>query len=210
LKIKLHFFFFPCAIVMVKQLQLALQKPQSKLKRNSQPEWNFWFPSLSSQNQTLGFGIKGGYQEKIPSLPDSKIASWVGPTEKEMVTTFLNTLKDVYYAHLIRHTTFSFPDLVIVREHVEDGMKSGRLMDTHLIQTLTVTAAKRQETSQQGGDAQRIITTVPPYRRNFQQIITRERERERERENLEKVPKMETKKETCKEPTFLSENKREF
>jgi len=38
----------------------------------------------------------------------------------------------------------------------------------------------------------------------------RERERERERENLERVPKMETWRETCKEPTFLSENKREF
>jgi len=196
---------------MVKQLQLALQKPQSKLKRNSQPEWNFWFPSLSSQNQTLGFGIKGGYQEKIPSLPDSKIASWVGPTEKEMVTTFLNTLKDVYYAHLIRHTTFSFPDLVIVREHVEDGMKSGRLMDTHLIQTLTVTAAKRQETSQQGGDAQRIITTVPPYRRNFQQIITRERERERERERTwRKCRKWRPRKRLAKNPHFYQKIKESF
>jgi hypothetical protein len=37
-----------------------------------------------------------------------------------------------------------------------------------------------------------------------------ERERERESENLERVPKMETWRETCKEPTFLSENKREF
>jgi hypothetical protein len=98
---------------MVKQLQLALQKPQSKLKRNSQHGWNFRFPPSSSQNQRLGFGIKGGYQEKNPSLLDLKIASWVGLTEKEMVTTFLNTLKDPYYAHLIGHTTSSFADLVI-------------------------------------------------------------------------------------------------
>ena len=98
---------------------------------------------------------------------------------KEMVTTFLNTLKDPYYAHLIGHTTSSFADLVIVGERVEDGMKSGRLVDTHLLQTLTEQqsgtgtsqrrpAVKRQETSQKGGDVQR-ITTAPPFRRNFQQ-----------------------------------------
>jgi hypothetical protein len=96
-----------------------------------------------------------------------------------MVTTFLNTLKDPYYAHLIGHTTSSFADLVIVGERVEDGMKSGRLVDTHLLQTLTEQqsgtgnsqrrpAVKRQETSQKGGDAQR-ITTAPPFRINFQQ-----------------------------------------
>jgi len=54
-----------------------------------------------------------------------------------MVTTFLNTLKDPYYAHLIGHTTSSFADLVIIGECVEDGMKSRRLVDTHLLQTLT-------------------------------------------------------------------------
>jgi hypothetical protein len=54
-----------------------------------------------------------------------------------MVTTFLNTLKDPYYAHLIGHTTSSFADLVIVGERGEDGMKSGRPVDTHLLQTLT-------------------------------------------------------------------------
>lgn len=38
--------------------------------------------------------------------------------EKEMVSAFLNTLKDPYYSHLIGHTTSSFAELVIVGERV--------------------------------------------------------------------------------------------
>jgi hypothetical protein len=55
----------------------------------------FGFHPQVPKIKRLGFGIKGENQEKIPSLSNSKIASWVGPTEKEMVITFLNTLKDL-------------------------------------------------------------------------------------------------------------------
>lgn len=54
----------------------------------------------------------------------------------EMVTTFLNTLKDPYYARLIGPTSSSFADLVIVGDRIEDGIKSGRLVYTHLLQTI--------------------------------------------------------------------------
>lgn len=110
-----------------------------------------------------------------------KTAAQVKPPmlEKEMVTTFLNTLKDPYYAHLIGHTTSSFSDLVIVGERVEDGVKSGRLIDTHLLQTLMEqqsgtgtgprkSVAKRQDIGQKNADIQMITTGQPP-RRDFPQ-----------------------------------------
>jgi hypothetical protein len=97
--------------------------------------------------------------------------------QKEMVTTFLNTLKDPYYAHLIGHTTSSFADLVIVGERVEDGIKSGRLIDTHLLQTLMEQqsgagtsqrrpAVKRPDAGSKGADVQ-MITTTPQSRREY-------------------------------------------
>lgn len=56
--------------------------------------------------------------------------------EQEMVIAFLNTLKEPYYSHLLGYTGSGFADLVIVGERVEDGVKSGRLMDTQALQTL--------------------------------------------------------------------------
>lgn len=102
--------------------------------------------------------------------------------EKDRVTTFINTLKDPYYAHLIGHTTSSFADLVIVGERVEDGIKSGRLIDTHLLQSLmeqqsgTGTSqrrpvAKRQDTEHKGTDIQ-VITAGPPPGRDYSQSQT--------------------------------------
>lgn len=101
-----------------------------------------------------------------------ELAAQVKPpmVEKEMVGAFLNTLKDPYYSHLIGHTTSSFADLVIVGERVEDGVKSGRLVDIQALQSLLEQSGtstiprrvqtKRTETGPKGGEVQ-VITSAP-------------------------------------------------
>lgn len=66
-----------------------------------------------------------------------EVAAQVNPpmTDKEMVNTFLGTMKEPYYSHLLGHTTSSFSDLVIVGERVEDGFKSGKLVDVQALQS---------------------------------------------------------------------------
>lgn len=100
-----------------------------------------------------------------------ELAAQVKPpmVEKEMVGAFLNTLKDPYYSHLIGHTTSSFADLVIVGERVEDGVKSGRLVDIQALQSLLEQSGtstiprrvqtKRTETGPKGGEVQVIRLT---------------------------------------------------
>jgi hypothetical protein len=99
-----------------------------------------------------------------------------------MVTTFLNTLNDPYYAHLIGHTTSSFVDLVIIGERVEDGMKFGLPVDTHLLQTLT----EQRQRDRKSRSREEMPNGLPQHHRT-QEISSRllrlrERERERERE----------------------------
>lgn len=67
-----------------------------------------------------------------------ELAAQVKPsmTEREMIGTFINTLREPYLSHLVGHTKSSFADLVIVGDRVEDALKSGRLMDVQALQSL--------------------------------------------------------------------------
>jgi hypothetical protein len=116
-----------------------------------------------------------------------KIASWVGLIEKEMVTTFLNTLNDPYNAHLVGHTTSSFADLVIVRERVEDGMKFGFSVDTHLLQTLM----EQRQRDRKRCSREEMPNGLPQHHRTeeISSRLLRLREREKERELGESTQK---------------------
>ena len=108
-----------------------------------------------------------------------ELAAQVKPpvAEKEMVNAFLNTLKEPYYSHLLGHTTSSFADLVIVGERVEDGIKTGKLIDVQALQSLIEQSSasasarrpnpRRVDTRPKGGEVQN-ITSAPP-RNNFPQ-----------------------------------------
>lgn len=102
-----------------------------------------------------------------------ELAAQVKPpmAEKEMVNAFLNTLKEPYYSHLLGHTTSSFADLVIVGERVEDGIKTGKLIDVQALQSLIEQSGasasarrpnpRRVETGPKGGEVQN-LTSAPP------------------------------------------------
>ena len=100
-----------------------------------------------------------------------ELAAQVKPpmAEKEMISTFLNTLKDPYYSHLIGHTTSSFADLVIVGERVEDGVKSGRLVDVQALQQLLEQSGSGP--GQQSAEVKMITSAAPkmnqPYRKRM-------------------------------------------
>lgn len=93
--------------------------------------------------------------------------------KKDMVSAFLSTLKEPYFSHLIGHTISSYAELVIVGERVEDGMKSGKLIDIQALQSMleqqsgTGTSqrrppARKQERVQKG--EVKMITSTGPKR----------------------------------------------
>jgi len=47
--------------------------------------------------------------------------------DKEMVTMFVNTLKDPYYEHVMGSSAQQFTNVVAVAERIEQGVKSGRI-----------------------------------------------------------------------------------
>jgi hypothetical protein len=47
--------------------------------------------------------------------------------DKEMVTLFANTLRDPYYEHVMGSSAQQFTDVVVVVEHIEQGVKSGKI-----------------------------------------------------------------------------------
>lgn len=92
-----------------------------------------------------------------------ELAAQVKPpiTKKEIVGTFLNTMRKPYYSHLIGHTTSNFADLVIVGERVEDGIKSGQLIDVQALQSLIeqqTRAGPSHKSIQKTTDAQMVAT----------------------------------------------------
>jgi hypothetical protein len=46
-----------------------------------------------------------------------------------MVTLFTNTLKDLYYEHVMSSSTQQFTDVVVVTERIEQGVKNGRISE---------------------------------------------------------------------------------
>ena len=48
--------------------------------------------------------------------------------DKEMVTLFANTLKDLYYEHVMGSSAQQFTDVVVVAERIEQGVKSGIIL----------------------------------------------------------------------------------
>ena len=61
-----------------------------------------------------------------------EIAAQVQPplTEREHITTFVSTLKGVYFEKLVGTITTNFSDLVITGGQVEDAIRHGKLIDT--------------------------------------------------------------------------------
>lgn len=46
----------------------------------------------------------------------------------KLVTTFINTLKSLYYEFLIKNSTNNFIDLIITREHIDKCMKKRKIL----------------------------------------------------------------------------------
>lgn len=46
---------------------------------------------------------------------------------KEMVTLFTNTLKALYYEHVMGSSTHQFNDVVVIVKRIKQGIRSGRI-----------------------------------------------------------------------------------
>lgn len=58
-------------------------------------------------------------------------ASHVDPplTEKEMTSTFISTLKQPFYSHLIAQKSSTFSHVVHIGDGVQEGIRTGKIMD---------------------------------------------------------------------------------
>ena len=61
-----------------------------------------------------------------------EVAAQVQPplTEREHITTFVSTLKGVYFEKLVGTVTTNFSDLIITGGQVEDAIRHGKLVDS--------------------------------------------------------------------------------
>lgn len=55
--------------------------------------------------------------------------------EKELVSIFMDTLQSPYWERMLSCASSNFSNLVIVGEHIESGLKSGKILDTSGSQT---------------------------------------------------------------------------
>lgn len=60
------------------------------------------------------------------------MASGVRPalSDNELVDIFMGTLHGLYFEKMIGSSSTSFADMVTIGEHVESGLKSGKITDT--------------------------------------------------------------------------------
>ncbi|KOM57964.1 hypothetical protein LR48_Vigan11g099700 [Vigna angularis] len=58
-----------------------------------------------------------------------ELATQVKPPlfEREMVTTFVNTLQPPFYEHMVGNVFVNFADVIIISERIEIGMKNGKI-----------------------------------------------------------------------------------
>ena len=60
------------------------------------------------------------------------LASQVQPplTEKEFCQLFINTLKNPYYEKLLCCPSFRFPEMIVLGDQIEEGLRMGRIPST--------------------------------------------------------------------------------
>ena len=64
--------------------------------------------------------------------------------EKEIAILFINTLKEPYYDKMMGNATKNFANLVISREMIENGVKSGRIRGTEVQRRENVRKKKKK------------------------------------------------------------------
>ena len=59
------------------------------------------------------------------------MASRVRPilTDTELMDIFMGTLQSLYYEKMVGSSSSNFTDLVITRERIESGLKTGKITD---------------------------------------------------------------------------------
>lgn len=91
------------------------------------------------------------------------MASRVRPSlsDNELVDIFIGTLHGLYFKQMIGSSSIDFADMVTIGEHVESGLKSGKITDTTVPQLVNkrphVGFAKKKE-----GEANAVIAKARP------------------------------------------------
>ena len=89
--------------------------------------------------------------------------------EEEMVSTFISTMKPPYYDHLLTQTKSSFTAIVQYGGNIDEGIKSGRMIDYTTFRSVMDThgggnsAPKKGYTSNKKKESDASATTAATY-----------------------------------------------
>ncbi|KAI5396381.1 hypothetical protein KIW84_062547 [Lathyrus oleraceus] len=75
----------------------------------------------------MTMGSKESFKEYAQKWRD--LAGRVKPplTDRELVDMFMSTLTGPFYSHLLRSSSLGFTELILTGEHVESGIRSGKI-----------------------------------------------------------------------------------
>ncbi|KAI5426502.1 hypothetical protein KIW84_032079 [Lathyrus oleraceus] len=75
----------------------------------------------------MTMGSKESFKEYAQKWRD--LAGRVKPplTDRELVDMFMSTLTGPFYSHLLRSSSLGFTELILTGEHVENGVRSGKI-----------------------------------------------------------------------------------
>lgn len=101
-------------------------------------------------------------------------------TATELVETFLNTLKAPYFSHMLVSNKSPFSQIVAIGERVEEGLRSGKLLDQRALQALLDQPPantnvrkmnpRKAETGMKTGDVQNLSVSDGPLPRKAMYI----------------------------------------
>ena len=84
----------------------------------------------------MTMGSHEGFKEYAQKWRD--LAGRVEPPlyDREMVDMFTGTLTGTFFNHLIRSSLAGFTELILMWEHVEDGIRSGKIQGVESLSTV--------------------------------------------------------------------------
>ncbi|RDX63194.1 hypothetical protein CR513_58401, partial [Mucuna pruriens] len=121
---------------------------QYKYNKEMAPDWSC-LQNMTKRDQE-------GFKEYAQNWRE--VATSVQPplTEKEMVSTFIDTLSSPFYEIVVGSVSSSFADLVMIGERVEVGLKRGKFT----LNTSHVGFAKRATQERKKGEVNAVITDM--------------------------------------------------
>src|SRR3954467_2951843 len=115
-----------------------------------QYQYNSDLAPTRMQLQSMSMGPEESFKEYAQKWRD--LAGRVKPslTDRELVDMFMNTLTGPFYSHLLGSSSSGFTDLILTRERVENGIRSGKIQAATSLGTVKKPYDRKNESNTVG------------------------------------------------------------